>query len=340
MSHCCEDHESPTTEDVKEEREETLAESPSDENPPVKKPPYKNPWLIVALFLVGALVFNQFYAIEIVSKNDTSLSNVSEANAVSGSTVNADALMNAVLPKEGVIIPISWGDFGKQMVDTGVIDETKFRELFNNSLSDEQEAILSGNWQEPIVLTDTNSRFLLDVFWAFGLANKNDILESGEMSDEKYGGAGKFASTGGWTLASGDPMDHYSKHQFVTLTDEQQNLVDEVSKNIYRPCCGNSTHFPDCNHGMAMLGLLEIMAAEGMTEQEMYDIALQVNSFWFPQTYLDLARYFEEQGQSWDEVDAKLALSQEYSSAQGYSATRGKIQSLPKAQQGGNGCGA
>lgn len=340
MSHCCEDHASPNNESVQEEADETLNEVISDEKSPVKLSSLKNPWLVVSLLLVGAIVFNQFYAIEIVSRNKSSLGNTTEANVASGSSVNADALMNAVLPKDGVSIPISWGDLGKQMVDTGVIDETKFRELFENKLSNDEDAILSGNWQEPIILTDTNSRFLLDVFWAFGLANKNDILESGEMSDEKYGGAGKFASTGGWTLANGDPMDHYSKHQFVKLTAEQQNLVDEVSKNIYRPCCGNSTHFPDCNHGMAMLGLLELMAAEGITEQEMYDIALQVNSFWFPQTYLDLARYFEEQGQDWNEVDAKLALSQEYSSAQGYSATRGKIQSLPKAQQGGNGCGA
>jgi hypothetical protein len=90
---------------------------------------------------------------------------------------------------------------------------------------------------------------------------------------------------------------------------------------------------------MAMLGLLELMAANGVNEQKMYDVALKVNSYWFPQTYLDLATYFKEQGQDWNEVDAKLVLSSEYSSAQGYQNTRQKIASLPKPLQGGGGCG-
>jgi hypothetical protein len=176
--------------------------------------------------------------------------------------------------------------------------------------------------------------------WAFGLANKNDILENGEMTDKQYGGAGNFAATGGWSLARGAAMDHYSKHTYVVLTPEQQVLVDKVSRGIYRPCCGNSTHFPDCNHGMAMLGLLELLAKNGATEQQMYDVALKVNSFWFPQTYIDLATYFKEQGKDWNQVDAKTVLSAEYSSSQGYQQTRQKIQSLPKPQQGGGGCGA
>ncbi len=89
-----------------------------------------------------------------------------------------------------------------------------------------------------------------------------------------------------------------------------------------------------------MLGLLELMAKNGANEQQMYDVALKVNSFWFPQTYIDLATYFKEQDQDWDQVDAKTALGAEYSSAQGYQQTRQKIQSLPKPQQGGGGCGA
>jgi len=160
------------------------------------------------------------------------------------------------------------------------------------------------------------------------------------MVDEQYGGdAGRFASTGGWSLAQGSPMDHYSKYQFISLTPDQQALVAKVSKNIYRPCCGNSVHFPDCNHGMAMLGLLELMAVNNVGEDEMYKVALGVNTLWFPQTYLDLATYFKEQGQEWDEVDPKLALGAQYSSGQGYAATRQKIKSLPTPAAGGGGCG-
>ena len=226
------------------------------------------------------------------------------------------------------------------MIADGVIDEQKFRALFEGGLTNTEEQMLSGNSDQPIVLTQQNSRYLLDLLWAFGLANKNDILENGEMTDKQYGGAGNFASTGGWSLAKGAGFDHYSKHAYVSLNDEQQALDDTVSRGNYRPCCGNSTHFPDCNHGMAMLGLLELMAKNGATEQQMYDVALKVNSFWFPQTYIDLATYFKEQGKDWDQVDAKTALSAEYSSAQGYQQTRQNIQSLPKPQQGGGGCGA
>lgn len=134
-------------------------------------------------------------------------------------------------------------------------------------------------------------------------------------------------------------MSHYSIHTYVILTKEQQEMVDRVSRGIYRPCCGNSTHFPDCNHGMAMLGLLELMAANNISEEEMYDVALKVNSYWFPQTYVELATYFEEQGTKWADVDAKLVLGKEYSSGQGYAQTRQKIQSLPTPPSGGGGCG-
>ncbi|PIQ66468.1 MAG: hypothetical protein COV96_01295 [Candidatus Zambryskibacteria bacterium CG11_big_fil_rev_8_21_14_0_20_42_18] len=123
---------------------------------------------------------------------------------------------------------------------------------------------------------------MLNLFWALGLSSQNEILIEGEMSDQRYGGAGRFASTAGWSMAQGDAMNHYSRHQFFDLTPAQQELVEKVSKSIYRPCCGNSTHFPDCNHGMGMLGLLELMASQGANEKEMWETALVVNSYWFP----------------------------------------------------------
>lgn len=309
-------------------------------------------WMLLSGILLAYMYFNKNYQLElnIISKNgsssvDKSLNNQSAVSTGSQSdtstapAVNVKALQTKVVPESGFVIPIKWGDLGKQMVESGVIDAGKLRQLFGGKLPDDQEAMLSGNWDAEVKINQQNSRFLLDLLWAFGLGNKNSILTEGEMSDPKYGGAGNFASTGGWSLAKGSTMDHYSKHSFVTLTDAQQKLVEETSKNIYRPCCGNSTHFPDCNHGMAMLGLLELMASQGATEKQMYDTALAVNSLWFPQTYVDLATYFQEQGQSWDQVDAKQVLGQQYSSGQGYAQTRQKIKSLPKVQQGGGGCG-
>src|SRR3990167_2613057 len=252
-------------------------------------------------------------------------------------------LEKTIIPERGVTLPIVWGDLGKQMIDNGVIDLQKFESLYSQrgGLDEASKNLLRGINNGRLVITKENSGVLLNLLWALGLGNKNEILEKGEMTDKRYGGeADNFASTGGWSLAVGNPMNHYSKHSMIRLTPEQQSLVDEVSKNIYRPCCGNSTHFPDCNHGMAMLGLLELMAKNGASEQEMYSVALKVNSFWFPQTYLDLATYFGEQGTTWDQVDAKTVLGIQYSSAQGYQQTRQNIKSLPKPQQGGGGCGA
>lgn len=182
-----------------------------------------------------------------------------------------------------------------------------------------------------------NVRTELNLLWALGLANENRILTEGPMMDPRYGGAGNFASTGGWTLAKGDAMGHYAMHRFVVLTDAQQELVERVSKNIYRPCCGNPVYFPDCNHGMAMLGFLEIMAADGASEDEMYAAALAMNRKWFPDTYDAIDRYLSQKDMPSAEEDPKLALSYDYSSAEGYRRILAEV--APSPSRGGGSCG-
>src|SRR3990167_1861215 len=244
-------------------------------------------WKGFSIILLAVLVLTQVFEISMKPKqSDTRV-------VVESGNIDIDSITENVLPRAGVTLPITWGDFGKQMIKDGVIDETKFRALFEGGLTTNEEQMLTGNMDSPIVLNEQNSRYLLDLLWAFGLANKNDILDNGEMTDEQYGGAGNFASTGGWSLAKGAGIDHYSMHSYIVLDVKQQALVDKVSLGIFRPCCGNSTHFPDCNHGMAMLGLLELMAKNGVSQAEAYKIALQVNSIWFPQTYQDLAEYMQ-----------------------------------------------
>lgn len=298
-------------------------------------------WRTTAFVLLGIVLLTQLFDIKIEPRFNffSASSKESKADESVLGEVEISELQNAVLPAEGVELPINWGDLGERMVSDGVIDESKFLELFTEGLSENEKQILSGKADGKIVMTQQNSRFILDMLWAFGLANKNEILENGEMTSEEFGGdASGFASTGGWSLSVGDVMNHFSAHPYVVLTTEQQEMVDRVSYGIFRPCCGNSTHFPDCNHGMAMLGLLELMAANNVSEKEMYDVALVVNSIWFPQTYIDLATYFKEQDQEWSDVDSKLVLSTEYSSGQGYAATRKKIKSLPAPEEGGGGC--
>lgn len=294
--------------------------------------------MVATGIVLGLAIATRFVDISITPKGSQTKA-IRQVEITNTKSVDSSKLQSQVLPATGVTLPIQWGNLGKRMIDDGVIDETKFRAIFQTTLAPNEETMLNGSLSKEPIMTAANSRFLLDILWAFGLANKNEILEKGEMVDKQYGGAGNFASTGGWTLAKGKAMDHYSKHAYIVLTNQQQELVDRVSRGIFRPCCGNSTHFPDCNHGMAMLGLLELMAAGGADEQEMYSVALKVNAYWFPQTYLDLATYFEEQGTTWEKVDPKIVLGNEYSSAGGYQATRQKIQSLPKSASSGGGCG-
>lgn len=74
-----------------------------------------------------------------------------------------------------------------------------------------------------------------------------------------------FASTGGWTVGTKPVTELYASLDLIQLTAEQQKMVEEVAAAVYRPCCNNSTLFPDCNHGMALLGLLELMASQRAT---------------------------------------------------------------------------
>src|SRR3989344_88410 len=206
--------------------------------------------IIVLALIVGAFIYTTRF------KSQKALSDSVQPNT---QQQNELALQN------WVELPIVWGDMGVKMIDAGVIDKDKFENLYSQrgGLAVSDEKFLTDANNGNLMIHSENSGMVLNMLWAFGLANKNPILESGPMMDPKYGGAGNFASTGGWTLAKGNAMDHYSMHKFVTLTEEQQALVEKVSKGIFRPCCNNSTYFPDCNHGMAMLGLLELMASQG-----------------------------------------------------------------------------
>lgn len=248
-----------------------------------------------------------------------------------------------VLPLKGVVLPVRWSGFGLKMINVGVIDGKKFEELYalRGGLDDEAKNLLYAESNGNLKITSENSGIILNLLWALGLGNKNKILEEGPMADPRYGGAGPpaggFASTGGWTLANGGAMEHYSRHQFIVLTSEQQELVERVSKSIYRPCCDNSTHFPDCNHGMAMLGLLELMASQGVSEEEMYRIALKVNAYWFPDTYLTIAQYLASKGIDWDKAVPKEILGANYSSGSGYRRILSQV--TPPAKRSGGGCG-
>ena len=296
----------------------------------------KKEYVLPVSILVAAMVLSSVWiyttGLKIENQENSGVSVASEQTHVAG-------LEEKILPTDGVVLPVVWGDLGAKLVSVGAIDAEKFKAIYEQrgTFSPEYEKLLLGQNDDQLKITKENAGYLLNLFWALGLASKNDILENGEMVNPAYGGAGNFASTGGWTIAKGNPMDHYSQHRFFNLTPEQQALVDKVSRGIYRPCCGNSTHFPDCNHGMAMLGLLQLLAKEGLSETEMYDVALAVNSYWFPETYMNVARFFQNNYVEWEGVDSALALGASISSVNGYARVLSEIE--PVVPQGGGGCG-
>ncbi|OGL73059.1 hypothetical protein A3F28_03070 [Candidatus Uhrbacteria bacterium RIFCSPHIGHO2_12_FULL_57_11] len=302
------------------------------------------PWKWIAIAATGLFVGNAFLGLDFRSlinfKKTTAKTNTPVQTAAAPKTEEVSIDQNQILPSQGVALPVRWGDLGKKLVAAGAIDAEKFEALYaaRGGLGEEGKALLNGEDNGNLTINSKNSGLLLNLLWAFGLANKNAVLDEGPMQDPKYGGAGKFASTGGWRLAKGDAMEHYSKHALIALTTEEQDLVNRVSLNIYRPCCNNPTYFPDCNHGMAMLGLLELMASQGIGETDMYKIALKVNSFWFPDTYLTMAKYFKTKGIDWTNVDPLEALGPKYSSASGFRDILAEVE--PVSGSGGQGCGA
>jgi len=294
---------------------------------------------IIVVFILGAIYGPELRSKFASKKDDDQYGKTQTDNESVTTGVDVSQLAEAVVPSNGVVLPVKWGDLGKQLITKGVIDQKKFLALYNNriGLSENELKMLNDDNNGNITINSNNAGVILNLLWALGLSNKNPILDSGPMVDKQYGGAENFASTGGWSLSKGDVMNHYSRYTFIKLNNEQQATVERVSQNIFRPCCNNSTYFPDCNHGMAMLGLLEMMASQGISENEMYKIALQVNSYWFPDTYMTLAKYETSQGIDWKNVDPKKMLSATYSSASGYRAVRSKTE--PVQQSGGGGCG-
>jgi hypothetical protein len=254
-------------------------------------------------------------------------------------------LYEQVNPEGGYVLPVSFGNLGPRLLASGVIDYNAIAAIYENSgnpMTSAEVEILTHGSEEKIVITAENARFLLNFFWAVGLVNKNSILTEGPMMQNSHGQVDRFASTGGWTLATKPVIELYAHVDLISLTPEQQARVEEVASAVYRPCCDNPTLFPDCNHGMAMLGLLELMASQGASVDEMFEAAKYVNAYWFPQQTLETAIHIKaDQGVDFAEADARLVVSKNFSSASGASMVHQSLQSrglLKQTPGQGNSC--
>ncbi len=313
----------------------------------------KNLWLwgVVFVFLLG--VYSLKYlppSWRVDFRRPLASSGTSQSlpqGSFSSSNINTQDLLAQINPTGGYEINAVYGDLGPRAIALGVIDPQKFRQVYERAgqpLTKEQWEILTKGSNKKIKIDKNNAYFLLNFFWAIGLANKNPILTEGQITKYGQGQIGYFASTGGWTLGKDrNAMRYYAKETLIPLTPEQQRLVEEVSGNVYRPCCGNPTSFPDCNHGMALLAVFELMASQGATKEEMYEAGKYFNAFWFPQSYLDLAMYFKiTEGKDFKDIPGEVILSRDYSSVFGWQKARKTVQQRLgnyNVNLGGGGCG-
>lgn len=295
-------------------------------------------WLVIIIVLNTSMItaVGQYYFLQQQLKQNLT--------ALSKTTQNSDQLVQIlkqqVLPQNGYRTSLKWKDLGKKLVEAGAIDKAKFEE----SITGDPDGVASmkymdGSSEDNISVSEKNAHFLVNFFWALGLANKSKVLDEGPMQTGTNPTA-NFASTGGWTLGAKPVMEIYSATEIIPLTPLQQDLVKQIADNVFRPCCGNATSFPDCNHGMAALGYIEWAVYNGMPENQIYKDLLAFNSFWFPQNYVEMAVYFDKQGTKWQNVDPKLALSKDYSSSAGAARIKQSIQGVPGIQSQGGGCGA
>ncbi len=247
-----------------------------------------------------------------------SIGNATSIRAADG--IDVDAITAQVLPENGFTIDAVWGDSVSMMVKAGVLDEKKLNDIltkrYSQPMTQEQKSLLSSDYSnEKLTINSKNAVFMMYMLWTLAKHNNNPILHDSPFakSFSNYDiGVGKAG---------------YGDTNLIALTPEQQEIAVYVANNSYRPCCGQSTARPDCSHGFAALGLVELMASQGYSKEQIFDAFVKFNSYWFPSTYVQDAMYFKiTENKDWSNVDKELAASQQFSSVTGANAVKKYLQ--------------
>ena len=243
------------------------------------------------------------------------------ASLASG-TMPAAAASSTSGSAEGDVLEVVVDRLGPQLVAAGAIDPSRFAQACASAgapLDVDRLRILGTGSDRPIAFDASSAHFLLNLFWAVGLANANPILTRGPMVQNGFSRIAGYASTGGWTLTKRPVMAIYARTPLVSLTTQQQERLEEVTSNVFRPCCDNPANFPDCNHGMAMLGLLTRLAADDRDVQALFAAAKAANRHWFPQQSAQLAQFVQaSRGIDYTLLDGREAGSRELFAASGF----------------------
>lgn len=221
-----------------------------------------------------------------------------------------------VVPEKGIDTGVTFGEAIQKVIAADALDPEKLRAQ-RHPLPHWVERLLTDPSEEPIVFTRDRAPYLVNLLWPIGLSNRAVFNSESPINTDHLSG---FASIGGWTLGRApNGSAYFDAVDAVPLTDGQAFLALAIATNTFRPCCDNNTFFQDCNHGSAVLGLIELAVAQGMTADAVYQLALAANSYWFPEQYARTAQYFSRlQNRSWTRISSPLVLSATLSSLSGW----------------------
>ncbi len=229
-------------------------------------------------------------------------------------------LANRVVPPEGYQTRVWFGDSIVRLVAAGAISPEKFRRLYatRGGLPKWMARLFAEPSVEPIKLGFDTAPYLLNLLWPLGLSTKTRFNAQSPLNGDSLA---KFASTGGWRLGeAANGSVYFNRVEAIGLDEGQEMNLLAVTRKVFRPCCDNSTFFQDCNHGSALLGLLELAASQGATADELRELALAANAFWYPDQYLEIAVYFKEiEDTPWEAVAPATILGKANSSRSGWS---------------------
>jgi hypothetical protein len=159
-----------------------------------------------------------------------------------------------IVPEKGIDTGVVFGDAIQKVIAAGALDPEKLR-AHGYAQPHWVERLLAAPSQEPIVFTRSRAPYLVNLLWPIGLSNRVVFNRQSPINTDYLPG---FASTGGWTLGRApNGSVYFDTIDAVPITGRQAFLVLVIATNTFRPCCDNNTLFQDCNHGSALLGLIE-----------------------------------------------------------------------------------
>lgn len=231
--------------------------------------------------------------------NETSKQNVNNGE------IDLQKIANEVIPPNGYESKAIWGNIVQDMIKAGILDKEKLRntlkQRYRQDLTPEMEEILNTpNLNKRIRIDNNNAVFMMYVLGILAKHNNNTIIHNSPFKIPYI-----FSEAG---------RDGWGDVDLIKLNREQQNIVEYIANNAYRPCCGQPTARPDCTHGFSLLGLIYIMASQGFSKEDIFKDAMYFNSYWFPQHYVLTALYFKvKENKDWKDVNPELIMGKDYS---------------------------